>query len=356
VAPLDVAAAALARLRAALLGIERWQAHPHRRTLPDPPALWRAGASRLLDFGGDGPTVLAVPSLINRATILDLAPDASLMRFLAASGLRTLLLDWGTPGREEAGFDLTSWHDLRLAPALAAAAAIGGPVALLGYCLGGTLAAAAAQLAPAAVSRLALVGSPWDFAGGRGAAGALRGLACAAGPDRVAATLAGLDAVFGAVPADLLQALFALLDPGLALRKFRAFAALDPASPAARRFVEVEDWLNDAVPVTGPAAIEVLVDWQLRNLPGRGDWRLSGARIRPQALRLPVLAFCAPDDRIAPPEATEPLPRDIPGARILRPATGHVGMIVGSRARGQVWAPLRDFLAGGRRPPQDVTG
>jgi hypothetical protein len=35
----------------------------------------------------------------------------------------------------------------------------------------------------------------------------------------------------------------------------------------------------------------------------------------------------------------------VPGARTVTAATGHVGMIVGSAARSQVWRPLAGFLA-----------
>lgn len=334
------------RLREMLAGIERWQRHPHRRALTRPGLLWQEGASRLLGFGGRGPAVLAVPSLINRAYVLDLGMGTSLMRHLAARGLRPMLLDWGVPGPAEAGFDLGAWHDLRLVPALERAAAE-GPVALLGYCMGGTLAAALAQTRPDLVSRLALIGAPWSFAGGAGIAHALRALGRSAGPDRLAETLMALDAAFGAVPAELLQLLFAALDPGLALAKFRRFATMPEGSAEMRRFVELEDWLNDPVPLTGPAAVEILIDWQLRDLTGRDLWRVSGERIRPGTLRLPTIAFCSTRDRIAPSASTEPLAGAIPGARLVRPDTGHVGMIVGGRARAQVWEPLAEFLAAG---------
>ncbi|WP_157982246.1 alpha/beta fold hydrolase [Oceanicella sp. SM1341] len=343
--PVDVAREAARRLGEFVAGVERWQTHPHARTLPDPPALWRGGASRLLDFGGEGPAVIAIPSLINRAYVLDLSAETSLMRHLARSGLRVFLVDWGVPGAAEAGFDLTAWHDLRLAPMLEAARAAAGPPALLGYCMGGALAAAAAQIAPAGLRGLALIGTPWSFEGGPGMGPTLRGMAREYGAERLTQELMSMDKAFGAVPSDLLQLLFALLDPGLALAKFRRFARMDPGSAEARRFVELEDWLNDPVPLPGPAAVEILVDWQIRNLTGAGRWWLSGNRIAPERLALPALAFCSRTDRIAPQASTLPLARAIPHARILEPMSGHVGMIVGSRARREVWEPLRDFLA-----------
>ena len=64
--------------------------------------LWQEGTTRLLDYApAGGMPVLAVPSLVNRAYILDLAPDNSLMRYLAGLGLRPFLVDWDAPGEVE---------------------------------------------------------------------------------------------------------------------------------------------------------------------------------------------------------------------------------------------------------------
>ena len=65
---------ALRQDRDLIAGIAAYRRHPWRRDLPDPPVLWSEGGSRLLDFGGAGPTLLLVPSLVNRASVLDLAP------------------------------------------------------------------------------------------------------------------------------------------------------------------------------------------------------------------------------------------------------------------------------------------
>ena len=72
--------------------------------LADPPMIWSEGAARVLDYGGDGPSVLFVPSLVNRAYILDLMPGQSMMRWFAGRGVRPLLLDWGWPGAAERDF------------------------------------------------------------------------------------------------------------------------------------------------------------------------------------------------------------------------------------------------------------
>ncbi|MGO8916168.1 MAG: alpha/beta fold hydrolase [Stellaceae bacterium] len=212
------AAAVDAELRARgdsfVSGLDRYRHHPYRRALDDPPALWQEGSTRLLDYGaGGGVPVLVVPSLINRAYILDLAEGKSLLRFLAGEGLRPLLVDWGKPGAVERGFDLTDYIAGRLEGAAAAAmAAAGAPLAVLGYCMGGLLALALAERRPGLVACLALLASPWDFHAERAGQARLLG--------EIAAPLARCFAALGEVPVDMLQLLFAALDPLLALRKF----------------------------------------------------------------------------------------------------------------------------------------
>ncbi len=84
------------RFEATLAGIEAYRAHPYRRTLRDPAVMWRAGASRLLDYGArrrrrdNAVPVLFVPSLVNRYYILDLSKRRSLMRYLAGSAPASL--------------------------------------------------------------------------------------------------------------------------------------------------------------------------------------------------------------------------------------------------------------------------
>jgi len=93
--------------RALVAGLAAYRRHPFERQAPPVPAIWAEEDSRLLDYGGQGPCVAFVPSLVNRAYVLDLMPEASLLRWLPGQGFRTLLLDWGWPGEAERHFTLT---------------------------------------------------------------------------------------------------------------------------------------------------------------------------------------------------------------------------------------------------------
>ncbi len=330
------------RLDAFLGAIETYRRHPYRRHTTTPESLWQQGTTRLLDYADPGATgpgvpILLIPSLINRAYILDLNRENSLVRWLAARGFRPFLIDWQRPAEEERGFGLTDYIAGRLEPALdAVRRETGRKPFLLGYCMGGLLALALAARRQSDVSGMALLATPWDFH--------------ADGPEQgqlAAATLpamAPLLELLGEMPVDAIQALFAALDPQMVLRKFLAFARLDPASPKAAAFVALEDWLNDGVPLSGPVARECLLEWYGENRTARGTWRVAGKPVEPVEIALPSLCVIPAQDRIVPPASARALAKRIPGCRRLTPAVGHIGMVVSGRAKNAVWAPLLTWL------------
>ena len=300
----------------------------------DPPVLWQERESRLLDFGRpDGLPVLFVPSLVNRAYVLDLAPDRSMMRWLAQRGVRPLLMDWGWPGVAERQFGLTDYVAGRLERAWAS---VPGRAVLAGYCMGGLLTLALALRQPRSVRGLALLATPWDFHA-----------ADAEGARRLGQSLPMLEpllALTGTLPVDVLQALFAQAEPGGVARKYRAFGQMDQAGEAAAAFVALEDWLNDGVPLAAPVARETIGGWYGANSPAQLEWRVAGAVVDPAALRMPTYVAAPARDRIVPPEVSLPLASLIPGAVLHRPAAGHIGMTAGPRAESVLWAPLLGWL------------
>ena len=327
------------RQDAALIGgIAAYRRHPSHRTLIDPPIIWSEGPTNLLDYGPEtGRPVLFVPSLINRAYVLDLAEGHSMLRWLAGQGIRPLLLDWGWPEETERRFSLTDYVAGRMERAMAAAARIvtGRPI-LAGYCMGGTLAVAAAQRRPDLISGLALLAAPWDFH----APDADRAL-------QAAETLPLLEPALAfshALPVDLLQSLFALLDPWGVADKYRGFARLPRDSERARLFVALEDWLNDGVPLAAEVARSCLGEWYGENAPARGRWRIAGLPVDPAAIITPTFVAVPDRDRIVPPESARPLARLIPGAVLHQPTAGHIGMAAGARAETALWRPLRDWV------------
>jgi polyhydroxyalkanoate synthase len=339
-----VTAEARQRLDQFTQGVRKYRLAPRTARPAEPPVVWREGTTRLLDYGAvpeaadpNGPVVLVIPSLVNRFWILDLDHDQSFLRALAARGLRPLVIDWDAPRGEETAFTLTDYIAGRLSRALDAAVALnGGPVQLAGYCMGGLLALALAQLRIKDAQALALMATPWDF---HIAYGDLVRVLAGMMPrleDTVAKT--------GVLPVDMMQAMFAGLDPYMTPAKFRRFAAMGPDTPAARRFVQLEDWLNDGVVLAGPVAIECFRDWHLNNTPPRGEWIVAGQAIRPDRVTCPALVVVPEQDHIVPPASCRALADGLPQGQVLSVKAGHIGLVSADRAHTTLFEPLADWL------------
>lgn len=307
--------------RAALQGLALYEQAERPEVRPERPVIAAAGAATLRDCGGSGASVVLVPSLINPPEILDLDEEVSLAAAVARMGRRALLLDWGEAA-ERSSLDLGAHIEQLLVPLLAQ---LDEPPAVIGYCLGGTMAIAAANLAP--VERVATIAAPWKFAGY---------------PDDARAALARLWSAarpaaeqMRALPMEVLQGAFWSLDPERTVAKFARFARLGPRSDRARRFVTLEDWANEGEPLPYPAARELIEDLFGRDLPGSGKWRVTGRAIDDR-LGVPLLNVAAQHDRITPAASS-------PSGDSVQIGAGHVGMVVGS-SRARLHATLGEFL------------
>lgn len=312
-------------------GIERYRTHPYQRQLEEPRSIWNDGSTRLLDYGGSGPPVLFVPSLVNRAYILDLDEKRSLLRWLAARGLHPYLVDWGTPKQAERNFGLDDYI-IRLDAILAH---LKKPPHLVGYCMGGNLALASALRNPDKIRSLALLATPWDFHAD-GKAEALRAAL-------LYQSWRPWCALNGGLPVDLLQSLFTLLDPLGPQKKFMKLADMDDGHEL-ESFVALEDWLNDGMVMPLPVADTCLGSWYERNDPATLNWMVEGAPVCPANLTIPALVMVPQQDRIVPPASALALANALPSRSLINLPLGHVGMIVSREAPTLCWQPLLEWL------------
>jgi polyhydroxyalkanoate synthase len=306
----------------ALDGLAKYEAAPRPATRQPKPALSSAGATKLRDYGGKGAPLVLVPSLINPPSILDLDPDVSLADALVRTGRRVLLVDWGKE-QDRGGLGVGEHVRDRLVPLLAG---LDEPVAVLGYCLGGTMAIAAAHLVP--VDRVITLAAPWHFDGYPPES--------RASLERLWASSKNAARELGALPMEVLQSAFWSLDPERTVAKYADFADLASDNAKALRFVTLEDWANEGEPLPFPTARELIEDLFGRDLPGKGEWRVGGKPMT-DALDCPALHVTASSDRITP-TATAP------SGDTMQIDAGHVGMVVGS-ARARLHEALANFLS-----------
>lgn len=320
---------------------------PPLRLAPTPrDVLAREGTARLYRFVADGARgdrprrapLLLVPSLINRWYVLDLRPGASLVAALVGAGLDVYCLDWGAPEDEDR---YLGWDEVlarlgrmvRRTMADAAADRLG----VLGYCMGGTLAAIHAALHPGQVAALANLAGPIDFARG----GALTHMVDPRWFDADAIARAGN------VAPEQMQSGFTALRPTLELSKLVAWPdlAADPAAQTSYRALEA--WAADNIAFPAAAYRTYIRDLYQDNRLVAGTHRALGQRVDLGAIRGPTLAIVADRDQICPPAAATALLERVSttDTTTLRVPGGHVGAVVGSRAARELYPAVADWFA-----------
>lgn len=334
-------------------GVNKYRAYKYVRPPCDLREIWRSGAVSLRcvpnhEYLPENPAAVLVPSMINKSYIFDLTRTRSMARWLAGQGINVYVLDWGDPNTDAAA--RRGINDIvlsRLLPALRHVRGLSdAPIHALGYCMGGTLLLGAAQhhlcgdyaYGDDMLRGIICLSAPWDFHAGSG------GLLSAV--KFWAPSGANILGVSDVMPASALQAVFTVLDPDAARRKFTAFARMSAPKDEAL-FAATEHWVNDGVDLPRAVAKTCIYDWFINNAPARGDWILSGTPVHPEHINCPVLMVAARRDRVVEPPMMMALQGGLRDATIHTPVCGHIGMIAGRRAVADVWIPIAAWIKNG---------
>ncbi len=313
--------------RRAFAGLRKYQEAQRPAAAQAGRCVASAGPARLLQYGAASVRhpVVFIPSLINPPQVLDLSESRSLLRHMTAAGHDAYLVDWGAPTAADATVGLGGHVADRLLPLLAS---LPRPPILVGYCLGGTLALGAAALRD--LPAVATIAAPWRFDAFPTADLNLIG-------DLWRNARAMCERI-GYVPMEVLQSGFWAMDPARTIAKYAAFVDMEAESDAERAFLAVEDWANGGAPLSFAAGRDLFEALYAGNASGAGQWRIGDRIIDPAALQCPTLSIASLTDRIVPATASPPLREE----RQL--SLGHVGMVVGGRARDLLWRPLSLWL------------
>ena len=291
--------------------------------------------------------ILLVPSLINRHYVLDLMPGKSFVEFLIGCGHDVLIIDWGTPTAEDrfVTFDDVCGQWLGRAIRKAAALSPRNQTHVLGYCMGGTLAAAHVAVHKEHVASLVALAAPVRF----GAPGLLTSWTRAPDFDVTLLTEA-----LGLVPWQLLQSAFQMLRPTLGMAK--AVNLYDRAwnDRFLDGFLALETWANDNVSLPG-AFFRTWIEAVYReDALLRGNLTLQGQPVDLAAIDCPTLAVVFEQDSIAPAADCAALLEKISSQdRGLEVVQGsHVGGVTSREASKTLWPLLSAWWAARDAAPQ----
>ena len=230
--------------------------------------VWENERAQMIRYASKpGTPILLVPAVINKHYILDLCPERSLVQAMIAQGYECYCVVWKPITGDENEADYVKAIELALE-------ALSGPLHLVGYCLGGLLAAQAA-LNSSAVQSLTLLASPLN-----GDAGAIEPWLT---PLQRAHMVHCADAR-GCVPAGVLTAGFLSLKPESWSSLFRQ-----------DRFPELAVWLTDGLDVA-----PLVWHWIIDEVYGEGGMTASSPL---QELSMPVWLQSFDQDHLVPPQS-----------------------------------------------------
>jgi polyhydroxyalkanoate synthase subunit PhaC len=300
---------------------------------------------RLRDYGAaDGSrSLLVIAAPIKRPYIWDLAPSVSAIHYCLEHGLHVYLLEW-MPAAQQTGSNGLDEYVSGIADCVATISGkhAGTKPALIGHSLGGTLAAIFAAWAPQSIRGLVLLDAPLCFQ-----------------PQQSHFR----DALVSLVPSDLpegqpfpgslLSHMSALASPETFVWSRAIDAALSLGDHHAMDIhARVERWALDEVALPGKLVHEIIERLYRENCLSRGTLDIRGTRIGPSSLSVPTLAVVNVADQVAPLASIAPFVNAMQTThvRIIEYAgehgvcLQHLGILIGRKARSDVWPEITSWL------------
>jgi len=301
------------------------------------------------------PLVLVPPLGVTTETF-DLMPQRSLVRYMAASGFRTYLVDWGKPKKEHAHLGLKDYSCTMLGTALEKIRAHSGSedISLMGWCMGGLLCLLhQGQVLDPSIRNIITVASPIDLESGRGVvagvAGAAQGLNGAAQlvSNYTNLRLNALDPARLALPPWATTLVFKMTDPVGSVTTYWDLVTRLSDREFVKSHSTTADYLNHMLLYPGGVikdmAVKVVGEGQL----ARGAVEVGDQLAQLNKIKSNLLAFAGETDILVPAEIAEQIVDIVASTdKDFRLAPGgHMGVIIGSKAQDAVWAQSAQWLA-----------
>ncbi len=288
--------------------------------------------------------LLLVYALINKPYIFDLQPGKSLIEHLLAAGFDVYLLDWGTPGPEDAGTTFNDYAHIYLRRAVRKVLSVSGApsLSLLGYCIGATIAAYFAAAYPDAPLRnLVLLTPPIDFSD-------KRANAFTVWLDQKHLNVDRLVEAFGNIPVELIETGAKLLKPveNYLGSYVSMMERVEQGSPV-EGWQAMHKWVHDGVPFAGAAFRQWSQDYIRENKLFEGAFVHEGRGVDLANITCPLLVIIATYDHIVPNQQSRSILEKVGSQdrHLEEIAAGHVGIVISRSAKTRLWPALSGWLA-----------
>jgi polyhydroxyalkanoate synthase subunit PhaC len=299
------------------------------------------------DPAPSGLPVLLVPPLAAPALCFDLRRGCSYAEHLVSGGRHTYLLDYGQIAFSDRHLGVEHFVE-NVVPAAVEAVSEhtgGGPVLLVGWCLGGIFSLLTVADRPdLPVAGVTVIASPFDVAAVPMIA-PLRPLVNL--PLGVSEAVTASYRLAGGAPAPLVRRAFQLTTIDKTLTKPLAVALNLDDRDFLAQLEAVDRFTANMQAYPGRTFGQLYHHLFRANDLAEGGLALGGRRIELGDVRQPVLAIAGRDDTIAPVKAVRRLTKLLDGAADVAFKTvpgGHLGALTGRAARHTTWPMVDRFL------------
>lgn len=309
----------LKHIHSFLKGVNRFYNHFERRKAANQ-IIWQEGSTQFIDYtikcDETLPTLIFIPSLINKSYILDLAKDMSMVKYFAERGFRVILVDFNEPLNSEYQYGFLEYQQ-RLKRGLESLKNF-SPFITIGYCLGGLFSCLLSSEPDLNIKAQVLLATPFDFSHFANIMGLNNKL--------IMEELKKIIKTMGKIPPSLVQWFFSALDPEKIWNKYVDFSAKEEGTA---KFIAVEQWINDGISLSQKFALECLTTIENNKLP----FTIEST--------IPSLILNGEDDKIVPPLLADKAKLWVKDNELYK--TGHIGLIVGRFAHQQIWPRIYSF-------------
>lgn len=291
--------------------------------------------------------VLLVPPLMLTAEIYDMDPSTSTVSVLAASGVDTWLIDFGTPEEEEGGLERTLDDHVRaVSQAIDQVRALTGfDVHVAGYSQGGMFCYQVAAFRRSRnIKSLITFGSPVDIHRNM----LLRDELAMRLIDSMSGAMRTMLQMMEGLPGAFSSIGFRVLSAGKEARQIIDFVShlhdrdALVRGESSRRFLHGEGF----VAWPGPALRSFFEQFVVENRMSQGGFVIDGQTLTLADVTCPILYFVGERDEFARPPSVHAIRDAAPMADTFDVSlrTGHFGLVVGSLAHKHTWPTVIDWV------------
>ncbi|WP_066363022.1 alpha/beta fold hydrolase [Neobacillus drentensis] len=237
--------------------------------------------------------IFLVYSLLNKPYILDIGEGSSVVGGLTERGYDVYFLDWGSPGYEDNDITLDDYILDYLEKGVKRALRHSGAkeISMIGYCLGGTIAAIFASLTKLPIKNLVLATVPIDFSVGIVPDKWLKGL------QNGIINFDRLSEVYGVIPSEIMYGMFRGLSPVYVSPMINLISrAHDPEY--VKKWRQMDKWTKDSASFSGAAFKQLFNDLYKDNKLLKGELKIGGRKVDLKSITCSFFVFSTSRDTL----------------------------------------------------------